>query len=165
MRAIAPGVTALVAGAAAWAIFVTVALLSAGPVALTIDEAGIYSADAAFAAQVATRNLLVFAGMVALAHIIATRAGNCRIRVATALIALGIVLGAWVLTQGHAAGALGLAADPGALMAATITHTIPELAVMALPLSVVATGGRIGRRLIGLGAAGVVVCTLLEAFA
>lgn len=164
MKLIAPGIGALGAGVCAWGLFMAAALASAGPIALGVADAGIYSADVGFAAQVAVRNAAVFAAMCALAHLIGTRAGAPRVRIGVSVGALVVILGTWVLTQGRVAGALGLAADPGALAAATVAHTIPELATLALPLCVCAGGGRVGAKLTAGGLIALVACALAEAY-
>lgn len=163
MKLVLPSIGALCSGALAWGVFMAVAVASAGSVSLGVAESGIYSADATFVMRIVATNALVFAAMCGLAYLISTRAGRPVIRAATAIGALVVILGVWVLSAGRAAGALGLAGDRTDLALATVIHTVPELAVMALPLCVAAAGGRVGGRLVAAGASGLVACAILEA--
>lgn len=152
---------ALVLGAIGWLLFLAVASWAAAGAEPADPRAG-YPPEWGFVAQVATRSVLLCAALAVVAWLLVRRdepagRGMCA-------AAAGLLVAAWAVRSGLAAGDLGRAADPIALAAATGPHTAAELGLIVSPLLAGARGVRPSPAWLIAAGAGLVACAVLEAF-
>lgn len=152
---------ALAVGAVGWLLFLAVASWAA-PGAQPSDPAAGYPAEWGFVAQVATRSVLLCGALAIVAWLLVRRDEPAGRGICAAAAAL--LVAAWAVRSGLAAGDLGRAADPVGLAAATAPHTAAELGLIVSPLLAGARGVRPRPAWLVAAGAGLVGCAVLEAF-